>query len=123
MRRARRLVAAGLLLAGLVGCGGGQAAAPAGVRSALARVDAAVGARDYAGARVALDALVRQTLAARQRGELSRAQADRVLAAATRLGVDLPAPAPIATVSPQPTSTGGHGEHGKHGKGGGKHDD
>jgi hypothetical protein len=126
MRRALRLAAAGAVLLGAMSCGSGPQQAPAAVRAALARVDAAVAARDYGLARQSVDVLVRQTLAARDRGELSPVQADRVLAAAARLAVDLPQPRPTVTVAPTPTVTqqdGNGGGEKKKGKGRKKHGD
>lgn len=125
MRTVARLAAAGAVLLGVISCGNGHQQAPSAIRSALARVDAAVAARDYALARQSVDLLVRQTLTARDRGELSPGQADRVLAAAARLAVDLPQPRPTVTVAPSATATGG--DQGRadrpRGKGKKKHDD
>ena len=115
-RRIRlRLVGAGLLSAGLLtGCGSQPApaeAAPA-VAGALTRLDEAVAQGRYGVARTALADLVRATIEARRSERLTTEQADRILAAATRVESSLPAPAPK-----QPVTDGtddrrgqGHGE-------------
>lgn len=126
MRRLAPLLVAVALLAG---CGGGTPAAPpAALTQALARVDAALGAHDWGRARTALDELVRRTVLAREAGEVSAEEADRILAAAARLaaGVPSPSPAPTATRTPSaaPEDDGDSDEHPGKGKGRGKgHDD
>jgi hypothetical protein len=102
-RRGLGLTVAAALLAGAAGCG--TAAAPGEVvpalRTQLSRVDAALADHKYADARNALDALTRETAAARNAGRLTAEQTDRIVAAAARLAADLPPPSP----TPQPTVT------------------
>lgn len=100
-----------VLVAGalLTGCNAGGAPddAPAAVVQALARVDSALAARDWAGARSALDELVRRTVLARRSGDLSEEHADRILAAAAELASGVPRTSPAAspTASPSPSAT------------------
>jgi hypothetical protein len=104
MTRARIvLTAAAMVLAATAGCGTATPPGEAvpGLRTQLSRVDAALADREYAQARRALDALTRETAAARDTGLLSAEQANRILAAAARLAADLPAQAPV----PHPTVT------------------
>lgn len=101
--RARRAVV-GLVLAGTAACGGGAQPAPEAVERGLQQVEAQLRAGQPQAARRALDELVRRTLAARDRGEVDEARADRIVAAAAALAQALPAaPAPAAT--PTPTRT------------------
>lgn len=103
----------GLLLATslLTGCGAGGTTdeAPRAVLQALARVDSALAAKDWSGARSALDDLVRRTVLARRAGDLSEEHADRILAAAAELASGVPrtsattVPSPTATAAPSPT--------------------
>ena len=105
------LVAA--VLAAAVGC---AAAPPPGevvpsLRAQLSRVDTALADRQYGTARTALDALVRETIAARDAGKITADQANLILAAADRLAADLPdratpTSAPPPTAAPAPTGQG-----------------
>jgi hypothetical protein len=104
MTRARIVLAAAAgLLAAMTGCGSATPPGEAvpGLRTQLSRVDAALADREYTQARRALDALTRETAAARDAGRLTDEQANRILAAAARLAADLPAQAPV----PHPTIT------------------
>lgn len=99
-RRSGRLVGvAGLATAAALAvsaCGSQPAAgeaAPA-VRAALTRLDDAVADERYRKARAALRELVQATIEARRTGQLTPEQADRILAAATRVGASLPKPPP-----------------------------
>jgi hypothetical protein len=95
VRWLRALVLAGVLAAS-GGCG--QATPPGktvpGLRTHLERIDRALAEQRYGAARSSLEALVRTTIEARATGRLSPEQADRILAAATRLTADLPMPQP-----------------------------
>ena len=93
-------------------CGSGtRGAAPSSVRSTLSHVDAAVRAHDYGGARTDVEALVAQTIAARDHAQMSASQAKDILAAAAQLLADLPQPAPDPSPTAQPTkSDPGNGE-------------
>lgn len=106
--------AATVLVAIVVATAGCGASTPPGelvpvLRTQLARVDRALAARDYAEAREDLDTLVEQTSAARRDGRLSPEQADRIVAAITRLAADLPEPpnsGPSRATPAPPSSTG-----------------
>lgn len=112
-----RLAAATVLVAIVVATAGCGASTPPGelvpvLRTQLARVDRALAARDYAEAREDLDALVEQTSEARRDGRLSPEQADRIVAAITRLAADLPEPptsVPSRATPAPPSSTGDRG--------------
>ena len=67
------------------------------LRTCLGQGDSALAEGRYGAARSALDALVRETVTARDTGRLPAARADRILGAATRLSADLPAAAPART--------------------------
>jgi hypothetical protein len=91
----------------LTGCGSAPTpgeAVPA-LRTRLTQVDSALAEGRYGVARSALDALVRETVTARDTGRLPAAQADRILGAAARLSADLPAAAPVRTPAATPTPT------------------
>jgi hypothetical protein len=81
----------------LTACGS-ESPAPAeqvpGLADRLAQVDRAIVAGRYPVARAQLEELIDSTLAARGRGRLDPAQADRVLAAAAALLSALPQPSP-----------------------------
>lgn len=79
-------------------------AAP-GLRAQLSRIDTALAAQQYTTARTALDALVRETVAARNAGTLSADQAQPILAAAARLAGDLPSTPRTTTTTPTPTTS------------------
>lgn len=113
-----RPAAATVLLAILVvtaGCAASTAPGELvpGLRTQLAQVDRALAARDYAEARDELDTLVELTSAARDDGRITPEQADRILAAVTRLAAELPEPtarpAPSRATSAPPPSTGDGG--------------
>jgi len=122
----RRLI---VVLALVAGCGGGPEAPPTSVTAALSQVDRHVAAKDFAAARTALEELVRRTTAAREAGTIDEQRADRVIAAAARLGAALPRPVvtPSPTPAPEPTRDDkdddkgdddkGDGGKGKKGKG------
>jgi hypothetical protein len=100
------------VLAVVAGCGGAPAPGEAvpGLRSQLSRVDSALVDRQYGAARTALNALVRETVDAREAGRITADQADQILAAAARLAADLPAgagptPTPAAPATRGPTAT------------------
>lgn len=88
----RSLVAVLVLLVGLTACGGTTPASESvpALADHLAEVDAAIAEEDYSAAREAVDALVATTAKARVAGDLTSEQADRVLAAATRVLEELP---------------------------------
>lgn len=104
MTRSRlTLAVAAALLAATAGCGTDTppgTAVPA-LREHLSRVDAALQAREFAEARDALAELTRETEAARTAGRLTPEEADRIVAAASRLSAGLPEEAP----EPAPTTT------------------
>ncbi len=101
------------LLAATAGCGTTSAAPPGQalpqLRILLSQVDAALADRHYPDARKALDALVRATTTARDTGQLSTEQADRILAAAAQLTAELPRRTPAPTVEPEPADDGEDG--------------
>lgn len=88
----RSLVAVLVLLVGLTACGGTTPASESvpALADQLAEVDAAIAEEDYSAAREAVGALVATTAKARVAGDLTSEQADRVLAAATRVLEELP---------------------------------
>src|SRR5215212_2891464 len=106
MIRPRLVVAAAAVLAATA-CG---APAPPGelvpaLRTQLTQVDQAITAEDYTQARDDLDALAAQTATARDEGRITPDQADRILAAITRLAANLPEPAsPTPATPPAPPS-------------------
>ena len=110
-----RWIPAALITTG-AGCGTSTPpgeAAP-GLRAQLSRIDTALAAQQYTTARTALDALVRETVTARNAGTLSADQAQPILAAAARLAADLPStPRPTTTRSPQPTSAPSRDDNGE----------
>ena len=114
----RILVAVALVAA----CGSGPEPAPSTMTTSLAKVDRLVAARDYAAARTALEELVRRTAAAREAGDIDEQRADRVIAAAARLGAALPRPvvAPSPTPSPSPKGDGDDKDDGDKDDGEGK---
>jgi len=119
-----QLVAVGTVLA-LTACGGGSTPAPEPVGQSLDRVESLLEAGRGLEARTALEDLVRRTLALRENGDLAPDQADRIVAAATRLAQVLPSPRPTPTGAPAPTRGEDEGERGEDkgdekGKGGGK---
>lgn len=103
-----RRTAAGALLVGLLlgsaGCGSGDGAPLDQVPALSARldsIDTALADGRYRAARDRLGDLVEETVAARDRGELDEAGAQRILAAAARLLSALPTvAAPVPTVTP-----------------------
>lgn len=123
MRRTRLPFAVVVVVLTVAACGHGTGSAtPGSVRSALSQVDAAVRAHDYGGARTDLDALIAQTIAARDHAHMSASQAKDILAAAAQLQADLPQPAPDPSPSVQPTQPdpgngGGNGGGKKNGGG------
>jgi hypothetical protein len=106
MIRPRLVVAAAAVLAATA-CG---APAPPGelvpaLRTQLTQVDQAIIAEDYTQARDDLDALAAQTATARDESRITPDQADRILAAITRLAANLPEPAsPTPATPPAPPS-------------------
>lgn len=106
-RRLVALVVAPTLLV-LGGCGGtpeSPADAVPELTTTLERVDDALAAGRTEAARRQLEALTSATIEARDVGDLEEAEADRILAAATRLLALLPKPEPEpepATPSPAP---------------------
>src|SRR3954471_12206101 len=106
MIRPRLAVAAAAVLAATA-CG---APAPPGelvpaLRTQLTQVDQTITAEDYTQARDDLDALAAQTATARDEGRITPDQADRLLAAITRVTVNLPEPAsPTPATQPAPPS-------------------
>lgn len=93
MRAARALAAAGTVVALAAGCGSETPPAADDVPAladALVRVETTVAEERYPAARSALEALVEDTTAARQAGDLSGDQAEAVLAAADALLEALP---------------------------------
>lgn len=102
MRRLVAVVVAPTLLT-LGGCGGtpdSPADAVPELASTLGRVDDALAAGRTQAARRQLEALTEATIEARDVGDLEEAEADRILAAATRLLALLPEPTP----EPEPDS-------------------
>ncbi|MGH8834904.1 MAG: serine/threonine-protein kinase [Actinomycetes bacterium] len=83
----------------------------------LSRVDGALVDRDYPAARAALDALIRDTIAARDAGQLSADQADSIMAASAQLIADLPSG--VTNPSPTPTPTEPGKKHDNKGRGNG----
>ena len=85
----------------------------------LSRVDSALVDHDYAEARAALDALIRDTIAARDAGQLSGDQANRVMAASAQLSADMPASFTNPLPTPTPTERGKKHDNKGHGNGDG----
>lgn len=117
------LVAAALLAT--AGCAAEPEPVPADSVPTLAvtleSVDTLIAEGRWARARTQLRSLIADAEAARESGELGPAEADRIVAAATRLLGVLPTPTPSATPSPtavQPPAGGGGGD----GKGDGDRD-
>jgi hypothetical protein len=120
----------------LGGCGDPEptpAEAVPALGAQLATIDGLIADSQWRRARAALRALVAATEEARAAGDLDPAEADRVIAAVTRMLSALPTPPPAVTPSPLPSPTrtavppnqaGGdrEGEE-KSGKGKGKKDD
>lgn len=110
-----RLAAAALaaaLVGGLaVGCGAEEQPPPAPsaaeqvatLATSLEKVDGAIVGGRWAEARTLLDQLTRDTIAARDEGQLDDDAADRILGAIARLRALLPAPPPPPTPTPTPT--------------------
>lgn len=69
----------------------------------LKSIDGLIADSHWGQARVALRALIARTEEARTAGDLEQAQADRVIASATRMLAALPAPSPSVTPSPSAT--------------------
>ena len=105
-RLPRLLLGVLLVLGVLAGCGQHRTAGQASpqVKSALTQVETALAAHQYSVARRGLNSLIQHTLTARRSGTLSAEQADRILAAASRVRADLPRATP--TPSASPTQTG-----------------
>jgi hypothetical protein len=104
----RRLAACGLAFAlcagGCGGHGGISRQASAELESAVARVRAAARVHDVAGARTRLDAVRQMVVSLRSRGDLTDAQAGRILVAADAVGADLSL-IPTTTTSTSTTTT------------------
>lgn len=107
---------AGALLATTAGCGTELGPVPAESVPTLAvtleSVDTLIAEGRWARARAQLRSLIADANTAREAGQLSPAEADRIVAAATRLLGVLPTPTPSVTPSPaavQPPSGGGGG--------------
>lgn len=125
MRRALALLVGTVLLSG---CGGGSphsdlsAAAATLLQKDTAALAVAARAGNGSAVQAALATLRRDVTAQRAQDGLSAARAERVLAAAGQVALDVPvsartaAPVPAATLTPTSTSTGpGKGRHRKHG--------
>lgn len=125
MRRALALLVGTVLLSG---CGGGSphsdlsAAAATLLQKDTAALAVAARAGNGSAVQAALATLRRDVTAQRAQDGLSAARAERVLAAAGQVALDVPVPArtaapvPAATLTPTSTSTGpGKGRHRKHG--------
>lgn len=99
------LVVVGSVLSALAlaSCGdqSSPGAAVPGLTRSLDKVDSAVADEKYRVARRALDQLTARALEARRSGLLSPDQTDRILAAAARLGHELPLPLPAPATQPQ----------------------
>jgi len=93
------------------------AGAPA-LTEQLSRVDGALVDRDYAEAHTALDGLIRDTIAARDAGQLDGDHADRVMAASAQLIAALPDGLTNPLPTPTPTDSKKHDNKG-HGNGDG----
>jgi eukaryotic-like serine/threonine-protein kinase len=94
------------------------AGAPA-LAEQLSRVDSALVDRDYAEARTALDGLIRDTIAARDAGQIDGDQADRVMAASAQLIAALPDIPTNLLPTPTPTKDGKKHDNKGHGNGDG----
>jgi hypothetical protein len=136
---------AGAVLVTTAGCGAEPEPVPADSVPTLAvtleSVDSLIAEGRWARARAQLRSLIADANAAREAGELSPEEADRIVAAATRLLGVLPTPTPTAspTAVPSPGGAEGKGDRGDRGdekdddedrgkggdkgKGGGKGDD
>ena len=89
------------------GCGSQSRSAEDQVPALSARltgIDDAISAHHYGIARARLEALVRETTAARDAGTLDTGSSERVLAAAAQLIGGLPRPVATPTPTPTPTS-------------------
>jgi hypothetical protein len=94
------------------------AGAPA-LAEQLSRVDSALVDRDYAEARTALDGLIRDTIAARDAGQIDGDQADQVMAASAQLIAALPDIPTNLLPTPTPTKDGKKHDNKGHGNGDG----
>ncbi|RJS45548.1 hypothetical protein [Nocardioides cavernaquae] len=105
MKRLAFALATVLLLGG---CGDAEptpAEAVPALGTQLEAIDGLIADGHWRQARAALRALITSTEEARAAGDLDHADADRVIAAATRMLNALPTPPPAVTPSPTPTRT------------------
>lgn len=105
MKRLAFALATALLLGG---CGDPEptpAEAVPALGAQLETIDGLIADSHWRQARAALRALIAATEEARAAGDLDHAEADRVIAAATRMLSALPTPPPAVSPSPSPTRT------------------
>ena len=126
--RALAVIALAAAVVVAAGCGNTVATPPGeavpALSAQLTKVDDALSAQRYTEARKALDGLIRRTITARDTGQITSDQANRILAAAALLAADLPVSRPTVSPTPSPSPTEGKGNKNKgHGNDRGKNKD